>query len=167
MASCILAFRGTRPTVLNGRMVALLVTILLGCVRSTDGLRDAEKVSVAIADRVREGPGTEVLLADLAPFGWRRVYIFGPYTPLKTLRDSLDLRDLDEAQALGRGIEARDDITLLVFRFEHVGPESLAHPRAQGDFGPELVGQSYAPDEARFVVRVPLPGSWGAIGPAR
>jgi hypothetical protein len=145
--------------------MSLAAVLVLGCSGFGDGLRSPRAVSAAIAERVARGSGAEVRLAELTPFGWRRVYVFGPYTPVATIRDSLRLHDSGEAARLARSIEARDDIDLLVFRFEHVGPQSMEHPRWQGDFGPELVGRGYRPDEAIFVVREPPRGSWGTLGP--
>jgi len=43
--------------------------------------RSDSSLATALADRAQLGPGTEVNFADVAPFDWDRVYIFGPYTP--------------------------------------------------------------------------------------
>lgn len=146
--------------------VAYLVTLLtLACVGLGDGLQDPRAVSRGIAQAVARGPGTDVRLNELTSFGWRRVYLFGPYTPLKQIRDSVKVVDLHAAADLGRGIESREDINLLVFLFEHHDPESMEHSRSQGDFGPELVGRGYTPREAVFTVREPSRGRWGSIGP--
>ena len=145
----------------------LLTAVASSCAPPAERDRDLDRVPAAIAERVRQGAGTAVPLDEIAAFEWRRVYLFGPYTPLKTVRESLGVADLAAARALGQGIESRDDATLIVFQFDGEAPESLALPRAYGDFGPELVGRGYAPDEARFVVRQPPAGSWGTIGPVQ
>lgn len=149
------------------RVVSLSVALALGCSGFGDGLRNPSAVSAAIAERVARGPGTEVRLDELTPFGWRRVYVFGPYTSLATIRDSLGLADIREAARLARHIEERDDIDLLVFYFEHVGPQSMEHPRKQGDFAPELGARGYRPDEAIFAVREAALGSPRMLGPRR
>jgi hypothetical protein len=148
------------------RFRVALLFLAVACTPSWgDDLRHADVARAAVAAAVRQGPGTEVRLADLTPFSWQRVYLFGPYTPLAILRDSLGLRTASDAAQLGRGIESRDDVTLLVFRFEHGPPASMVLPRDPADFGPELVGRSYQPGEAVFLVRRPPAGSWGALGP--
>jgi hypothetical protein len=43
--------------------------------------RPDNSLATALAERAQLGPGTEVDFADVAPFAWDRVYIFGPYTP--------------------------------------------------------------------------------------
>lgn len=141
--------------------------VSLGCSGFGDGLRNPRAVNDAIAERVAKGAGTEVRLDELTPFGWRRVYVFGPYTSLATIRDSLGRIDLRDAAKLARNIEVRDDIDLLVFQFEHVGEQSMEHPRNQGDFGLELVGRGYGPNEAIFVVREAAPGGLRTLGPRR
>jgi hypothetical protein len=146
------------------RVMRLAVVLLLGCVGFGEGLRNPHAVSAAIAERVARGPGTKVPLAELTSFGWRRVYVFGPYTPLATIRDSVGVNDLGEVAKLARGIDARDDIDLLVFYFEHIGPQSMEHPRKQGDFRPELLGRGYGPDNAVFVVGKASRGGWGTLG---
>jgi hypothetical protein len=70
------------------------------------------------------------------------------------------------AERDARGIHTRDDIILLIFIHHGRLVRSVAHPRARGDFGPELVGKCYSTDQAVFLVRSPPPGSWGNIGPS-
>ena len=142
-----------------------LAALLGGCGAGDGGPRASTRLQAAIAEQVRQGPGSRVVLAELVESSWQRVYIFGPYTPLKTLRDSLGLADDATARQQGKGIDSRDDVTLLVFWFPDGRLESVALPRAQGDFGPELVGRSYERSEARFRVRPSPAGSWGTIGP--
>jgi hypothetical protein len=111
-----------------------------------------------------KGPGTHLDLADLAPFAWERVCIFGPYTTAGDIRRSVAVawRRSDDCD-----IESRDDIDLLVFIHDHEVARFVAHRREYGDFGPELVNRCYARDEAKFLVRVAGPGSWGTIGPSK
>src|SRR5699024_9885299 len=105
---------------------------------------------------LRQCLGTTVSLYDVTPFGWNRVYIFGPGTPLSTIRDSLRLTGAGAdsiARQLGRGISERNDIDLLVFRFEHVRPQSMTQSSALVAFGPQVLGRGYSSREAVFVVQ--------------
>jgi hypothetical protein len=70
------------------------------------------------------------------------------------------LLDVPTDSAVARGIEHRDDIDLLVFRFEHVPPASIALPRQSGGFTAQASGRCYSHVEARFVVQT---GSGGAL----
>jgi hypothetical protein len=146
-------------------LLVLCAAIALGCASRGEGIRQPSAVRAAVSARVALGPGTEVRLADLTPFWWRRVYVFGPYTPLATIRDSLRLSSEAAAERVARGIQSRDDVDLLVFRFAHTAPQSMELPRQGGGFGPEVVGRGYGAEEAVFVVREPPPGSWGVLGP--
>ena len=107
----------------------ILVSLLVpACVGWGDGLHHPERVNAGLAARLRQSLGTTVRLDDVTPFGWNRVYIFGPGTSLTTIRDSLRLAGAGAdsiARRLGRGIAERDDIDLLVFQFEHVHPQSM------------------------------------------
>jgi hypothetical protein len=148
------------------RFALLSSLVASACAPSSgDGLRDPSAVRAAVTAAVQQGPGTELRLATVTPFAWRRVYIFAPYTPLNLLRDSLRLRTLGDAERLGRGIDGRDDMTLLVFTFAQGTQASMELPRFPVDFGPELVGRSYGPEDAVFRVRQPPAGSWGTLGP--
>ena len=146
-------------------IAAALLASTLACGGRADAHTRAATLETALANRVRQGPGTEVALAELTAFDWRSVHVVAPYTPLATLRDSLGLADLAAAARLSQGIESRDDVTLLVFRDGAGRLESVAIPRETADFGPELVGRSYTARDARFAVRVPPLGSWGTLGP--
>jgi hypothetical protein len=135
----------------------MLVSLLVSaCVGWGDGLRHPERVNDGLAARLRQSLGTTVSLYDVTPFGWNRVYIFGPRTPLSAIRDSLRLTGAGAdsiARELGRGIAERDDINLLVFRFEHAGLQSMTQSHAVVAFGPQVLGRGYSSREAVFVVQ--------------
>jgi hypothetical protein len=122
----------------------------------------AEELHVELRRAVGRGTSTAVSLADIAPGSWRRVYIFGPYTPVSTIRDCLGV---SWARPLARGIQERDDVNLLIFEYAGHVHRSVAVSRSAADFGPEAVGRGYSADEARFVVRDPSPGTWGNLVP--
>jgi hypothetical protein len=111
---------------------------------------------------VNKGPGSRVVLAEHLTVPWDKACIFGPYTDPAEIRTmEIDVTDGD-----ARGIHTRDDINLLIFIHDGRTVRSVAHPRARGDFAPELVGKCYSTDQAVFLVRSPPAGSWGNIGPS-
>jgi hypothetical protein len=122
----------------------------------------AEELHAELRRAVGRGTGTAVSLADIAPGSWRRVYIFGPYTPVSEIRACLGVL---WARPLARGIQNRDDVNLLIFEYPGHAHRSVAVPRGAADFGPEAIGRGYSADEARFVVRDPSPDTWGDFVP--
>jgi hypothetical protein len=130
----------------------LLLLLSLSCGPSFDGLRSPEAVRDRFARRVAQGPGTLVPLGEMTAFGYKTAFIFGPYTSQETIRSWLDI-EADEAVRLGRGIERRDDIHLLVFSFEHVGLDSMEIPRSLADFGPDASPCAFILVDAVFVVQ--------------
>lgn len=147
------------------RAALLLCLALLACSSALpDDPRGSDTVRAALRSAVERGPGTDVRLAAVTPFAWRRMYVFGPYTFIEVLRDSLHLDTRREAERLARGIDVRDDVSLLVFTFDDGAPASMEVPRFPVDFGPELVGRGYGPADAVFRVRRRPAGSWGTLG---
>jgi hypothetical protein len=119
-------------------------------------------VNSTIAASVEKGPGTRLILAEQTPYAWDKLCIFGPYTPDEKV-DSVT--GVQGAAGQAHGIRANDGINVLMFISQGGLAASVAHPRDQGDFGPEVVGKCYSKQQARFLVRIPPSGSWGNIGP--
>ena len=127
----------------------LSAMLLAACGVLFDGLRSPTVVTERLIEVLAKEPGTRVDLHDITPFGWRQVCIAGPNTPLRVLRDSLDVpTDPDVAQ----GIEHRSDIDLLVFKFEHVPAASISFERKHGGFAAETRGHCYSHADAQFIV---------------
>ena len=116
----------------------------------------------AIAAAAVQGPGTRVVLEEHTEFRWDSVCILGPYTPDSTVEA---LTGIQGAAGRAHDIRSRDEINVLMFIRDGRIVLSAAQARSQGDFGPELVGKCYTPEEADFSVRVPPRDSWGNIGP--
>ena len=139
------------------RMLAPLVLASLGSACRSDG-----PVNKSIAATVEKGPGTRLVLAEHAGFSWDKVCILGPYTP----DDKVDsLTGIQGAAGQAYDIRSNDGINVLMFIRDARIAASVAHPRNQGDFGPEVVGKCYSREQANFSVRVPPANSWGNIGP--
>ena len=60
--------------------VAVAVATAFGAWLYLRADRADTSVAAALAERAQLGAGTVVDFADVAPFAWDRVYIFGPYT---------------------------------------------------------------------------------------
>lgn len=135
----------------------------IAAILSQCGCRSAYAISQSIATAVASGPGTRVALAEGAPFPWEKACIFGPYTP----EDRIDtVTDIRGAAARAYDIRSNDGINVVMFIHDGAVVASVAHPRSQGDFGPEVAGQCYSRERSVFVVRVPPANSWGNIGPS-
>ncbi|HET7458102.1 MAG TPA: hypothetical protein VFJ74_10655 [Gemmatimonadaceae bacterium] len=133
-------------------LAAVAVLFSAGCVRDAESAIEARgaAVSYVLAEQVERGPGTSVNLADLSPFRWDRMYLFGPRTPATTVRDSVHVAWPGAAHVVGAATP--DSVNLLVFVGGGQVLAVAAHPRRRGDFVPARVGRGYAPAEALFVV---------------
>jgi hypothetical protein len=139
------------------RMLASLALVSLSSACGSEG-----PVSKSIAASVEKGPGTRLVLAEHAAFPWDKVCILGPYTP----DDKVDsLTGIQGAAGQAYDIRSNDGINVLMFISGAGIAASVAHPRNQGDFGPEVVGKCYSREQANFSVRVSPANSWGNIGP--
>ncbi|HEY0971576.1 MAG TPA: hypothetical protein VGE02_11470 [Gemmatimonadales bacterium] len=137
------------------RLAAALLVVaasVVACFRDADEAVWArgEAVGRLVVERLTENEKLrQVDLAQLAPFRWDRLYVFGPYTPARVVTDSLG-HPWPGAEA--SRIAQVDTANLIVFT---AGDEVIAatmHPRRYGDFTSELLGRGYAPSEAVFTV---------------
>lgn len=143
---------------MRGRTSTAIAAIGLSATLACGG-EAAVRRSMAAA--VARGPGTRLVLAEHAPFGWDKVCVLGPYTS----DDRVDaITGLQGAARQAHDIGSSDAINLLMFIDDGRIVASIAHPRRQGDFGPELTGKCYTRESASFIVRVPPPGKWRTIG---
>jgi hypothetical protein len=138
--------------------------LLAACGPLFDGLRWPVVVTERLTSILAQPPGTRVDLSDITPFGWRQVCIVGPNTPLAVLKDSLGLPTEPE---VARGIERQNDIDLLVFRFEHVPPASIAFHRQRGGFAAATRGRCYSHVDPQFIVMNGSAGSPPEFGRLR
>ena len=138
----------------------LLVALALAGISCASG--EERRVSESIAAAVAAGPGSAVVLGDIAPFTWDRVCLLGPYTAAQEVER---LSGLPGAATSAHGIESSDSINVLMFIADKRIAASIAHPRRDGDFAPELVGACYPRRDASFVVRLPPARGSGNIGP--
>ena len=137
--------------------------VLLALATVSSSCAGDQPLNRSIAASVEQGPGTRLRLAEHTGFSWDRVCILGPYTSNEAV-DSLT--GIHGASGHAHDIRSNDGINVLMFIHEGRIVASTAHPRDQGDFGPEVVGQCYSRDQANFSVRVPPADGRGNIGPA-
>lgn len=105
-------------------------------------------VSDGIASLVADAEGSEIIMADIAPFPWTRFCVFGPYTTEPFASDSLGFR---WPYRWGK-IEMLDDRNFLVFVDGDDVVTAFDHTLDRGDFDtPEQT--CFARDDARFTVR--------------
>ena len=125
--------------------------------------RRIHPISGSIAAAVAFGPGTRLVLGEHAGFPWEKVCIFGPYSPDGKVDTVTGVRG---AASRAFDIRSNDGINVVMFIHEGAVVTSVAHPRNQGDFGPEIAGNCYSRDRSQFIIRIPPTDGWGNIGPS-
>jgi hypothetical protein len=143
-------------------LLAVLLAPLLAC--EPDDRPRTAVLHAHIRSAVERGPGTVLALDSIAPGEWKRVYVFGPYTPFPLIAACLQA---SPSERLTHGIEKRDAINLLIFEFEDGSLQSIAVPRRGADFGPEAITAAYTRADARFITRNPPSNSWGQLAPEK
>jgi WD40 repeat protein len=138
------------------------ILVSLALVGLTSACGYERRINRSIAASVAAGPGTHVMLAEYTTFAWDKVCILGPYTEDARV-DSLT--GIQGAARQAHDIRSSDSVNVLMFIREARVAASVAHPRDQGDFGPDVVGKCYSKEQAYFSVRVKPADSWGNIGP--
>ena len=127
------------------------------------GRVDATRLEDGIAAAVARQQDGEVVLAELVTSDWTQVGVFGPYARLAILDRCIGG---GSTARLTRGIDSRDDVTLLVFTFPDGSHESATVPLATAIFAPETDGKIYARPQARFRVTQGETGHWSHLVPA-
>jgi hypothetical protein len=143
------------------RILAALLTILFtsACTAPSAEFPSADRLHGVLLAAVEAGPGTIVSLDSVIAGDWTALYVFSPYTSASRIGECVG------ARVSTHGIEARDDITLLVLRPAKGSARSIAIPRT-ADFAPEAANRAYPRGSASFVVREPHAPSWGHLLPA-
>ena len=137
------------PLRLTAPLVASLAAASCGADADTAIQVRGEAMSYVLAEQVEGRIGTVVNLADLAPFRWDRLYVFGPGTPVATVRDSVG----SSWPGLSHfGAATPDTVNLLIFVGDGRVLAAAAHPRRHGDVAPARVGRGYTPAQALFRV---------------
>jgi len=142
------------------RWPVLLVPFLVIACASESRLAPPRSVSAVIARAVADRPAEPIVLARATDFPWDRVYIFGPYTPAATLRDSIGGRCCGGAEQL---LESSDDHDLLVFVPAGADPVVERHPRNRGDFAPAVLGRGIPRAQAVFRVDTSRADGWRVL----
>jgi hypothetical protein len=106
------------------------------------------RVSMALSEHMRGGPGTIVDFASIAPFAWDRVYFFGPYTDDDYIDRSLGFH---WGGVKWSGIGSGKGVNLVVFVQDEAVVHSFDHSRLE-ELGALVNPRGYARDEARFTV---------------
>jgi hypothetical protein len=108
-----------------------------------------EKFSDVIAREVGKGDGTKIDLGRLVDVSWDRMFVFAPYTSLKSAQKVLpgawSAVDHDRLQM-------RDDICVLAFFDRTKRVVRVTQPRGSGDFAGAVRKGGYARSEAIFEV---------------
>ena len=108
---------------------------------------DGGTLSDQIGEQLKQGDGTTVDLAALAPFAWTRFCAFEPYTTEERAEEALGFNWRYRWSA----VEDLDDRNYLVFLDGSEVVAAFDHTLDLGNFA-ELDSVCYARDEARFTV---------------
>ena len=146
---------------MRNALIRTLVTLLAVAGLSAACSVEEPSVSPSIAAAVKQGPGTRLLLVEHTRFAWDRVCIFGPYTQKGTVDSLTGIRG---ATRRAHEIEFDEIHNVLMFLNERRIVASIAHPRDQGDFDPELVGKCYSTVQADFSIQAPQADGYVGIG---
>jgi hypothetical protein len=112
-------------------------------------LRPENSVSLALLEQVRQGPGAVVDFAQIAPFAWDRLYIFGPYTPPEEIDACLGFHWSEYWRTSIRGNKGHN---LVMFVREGRVVHWFEHPRNCGELEELADPKGYARAEAKFEV---------------
>jgi len=77
-----------------------------------------------------ESGSTEIALSTLTNFDWEKAAVYGPYTTVDVIEESLNVRFKGNTQ----GIDFRDDIFLLVFAKGNHAIKTVELSRRIGDY---------------------------------
>jgi hypothetical protein len=142
-----------------GLAVIAIVVATLSPVRSA-----REDVGVRLAELAAQPNATVFRMIDITDFSWDRMCVVWPFSRAEDVGKALGA-DWKEGGTIG--IDARDDINVLVFAWGDSVVETVVHPRRFGDFavpghGDDLV--ALTPDTAVFEV-VAGEGGWRFFRP--
>ncbi len=110
----------------------------------------SQSVSWSLDEHVRRGPGTVIDFAEVAPFTWDRLYIFGPYTPPQNIHSCLGFR---WQGVRWTSIEDSDGVNLVVFVRSGEVVHWFEYPRGRVELGYLTDPRGYAREEAHFRVK--------------
>jgi hypothetical protein len=133
----------------------VFAVLLTGCAK--EARQAPMDVSNGIAAALTERPDSVIVMSRLTDFPWTRMYVFGPYTPAQTIRDSIGAGCCGGAEDI---LASADDHDLLVFIRPGNTPLVERHPRDRGEFGPEAVGKGYSKAEAVFMATLGPADGW-------
>jgi hypothetical protein len=107
-----------------------------------------DSVSTALSKQIQRGAGATVDFAEVAPFAWERVYVFGPYTSHDQIHTSLGFHWAEVGRTT---IESNEGVNLVVFVHDGKVVHWFEHPRHE-----ELEGladsDGYAREHSKFLV---------------
>jgi len=110
----------------------------------------SSSVSRSFAAQVQRGPGTVIDFAQVAPFSWDRLYIFGPYTAPKHVDTCLGFHWPEYWRT---SIRDSKRVNLVVFVRGGEVVHWFEFPRESGELGYLNNPTGYARGEARFRVQ--------------
>jgi hypothetical protein len=128
---------------------SLVVVAIAGCQgrRHQDRFKWSEIVASVIASKQASGGPAYLDVVRVMPFGWEKLYVFPPYTPVADIEKALGFK---WRQAKKTRIDERDDITLLVFIIGRTVQDYIEQPRSEGDFSRLKAAYPYSPREGYF-----------------
>jgi len=140
------------------KVIVVCLCVLLSGASLSWLLVRSSSVSRSLATQIQRGPGTVIDFAEVAPFPWDRLYIFGPYTSPEHVQKSLGF---SWPEYWRTSIQDSKRANLVVFVRERQVVHWFEHPRKDGELGYLDDPKGYARGEAHF--RVQREGTDGLV----
>ena len=130
-------------------LIALLVSAGCSDRPAQERFKWFDMVGSIIDAKKKTGNPTYIDVVRVLPFGWEKMYVFPPYTPIDDIEKALGFK---WGGAKKTRIDERDDITLLLFVIGKTVQAAIEHPRIAGDWSRLRPGYAYTPREGYFEV---------------
>jgi len=128
-------------------LVALMVFGLFACTKSGGDFVTALERSALTA---QNSTNPVVSVSSVTDFGWDKLFIFGPYTPVGKIHAQLGYK---WSEAEKTHIDSSDTFYLLVFVKDGKVLRHFKFPRTIGDFQSMEVGNLFSPGDDTFEVK--------------
>ncbi len=140
-----------RKDIINKLKFALLFLAMLGCQNPNHKSLEYpfQNVEEEISIPLKNQNSDIIDISKLTPFSWDRLYIFKPFTPIKSINSELGFTWEEANKTL---INQDDSYNLLVFTIKNEVVNYIKWPRGKGDFS-KIETTVYPYESAKFLLK--------------